>query len=75
MDAATRVPDFDEVRRELDEVREEMIRAIAEARAKSEIVEIFLRANQVSIDATVRSRKKTPRVIMHFVRSRYAQIV
>jgi len=58
MDAATRVPDFDEVRRELDEVREEMIRAIAEARAKSEIVEIFLRANQVSIDATVRSRKK-----------------
>jgi hypothetical protein len=46
------------MRRELEEARGAMGRAIEEARAKSEIVEIFLRANQISVDATVRSRRK-----------------
>ena len=58
MDAATPLPDFGAMRRELEEVREEMIRAIAEARAKPEILHTFIRANQISADATVRSRRK-----------------
>ena len=58
MDAATPRPDLDTMRRELEEARGAMGRAIEEARAKSEIVEIFLRANQISVDATVRSRRK-----------------
>jgi hypothetical protein len=51
MDAATPLPDF-------GEARDAMQRAIEEARAKAEILEIFIRANQISADATVRSRRK-----------------
>jgi hypothetical protein len=58
MDAATPLPDFDAMRRELEEARDAMRRAIEEVRAKPEIVQIFIRANQISVDATVRSRKK-----------------
>ena len=58
MDATTPRPDLDTMRRELEEARGAMGRAIEEARAKPEILHIFIRANQISADATVRSRRK-----------------
>jgi ParB/Sulfiredoxin domain len=58
MDAAAPLPDFDAMRRELEEARSAMQRVIEEARAKPEILKIFLRANQISADANVRSRRK-----------------
>jgi hypothetical protein len=53
--------DVDTLRRELEEVRDAMRLAIAEAREKSEIVGLFLRGNQISTDAAVleaRAKKK-----------------
>jgi hypothetical protein len=58
MDAATPLPDFDTMHRELEEARGAMQGAIEEARAKPEILQIFIRANQISADATARSRRK-----------------
>jgi hypothetical protein len=57
MDAAT-LPDFGAMRRELEEARSAMQRVIEEARAKPEILKIFLRANQISAHANVGSRRK-----------------
>jgi hypothetical protein len=51
MDAATSLPDFGAMRRELEEARGAMCAAIEEARAKSEIVPIFIRANHISAEA------------------------
>jgi hypothetical protein len=51
MDAATPLPDFGARRREIEEARDAMRRAIEEARAKPEIVQIFIRANQISAEA------------------------
>jgi ParB-like nuclease domain len=53
MDAATPRRDPDTMRRELEEVRDAMRVAIEEARAKPEIVQIFIRANQISGNASV----------------------
>src|SRR5258708_19411373 len=43
---------------QLDAMRDAMCAAIEDARAKPEIVQIFIRSNQISADATARSRRK-----------------
>src|SRR5262245_58092645 len=57
------------MRRELEEARDAMRRAIEEARAKPEIVQIFIRANQISADATVleASSRRKKNYTSHYV--------
>jgi len=50
MDAATPLPDFDEVRRAIDAARDVMRTAI-EARKKPDIVQIFVRVRHIHAEA------------------------